>query len=154
MILQIFITYIFYNIIEYTFHYLGHIRNKYNYIYKLHITHHKDYYPITNLLSTKFKGNNEGIIAYSPPTILLILILYNILNYKLFIQVLIQLTIQTGINEYIHTQIHTRDSHLEKYKWFLELRRLHFIHHNKLNFNYSFGIDYNMDKLNNTYKYI
>ena len=144
-------THLLYNTIEYIYHVLGHYKHKYNYIYKLHITHHKDYYPITLLQSDIYKSNHEGFIAYTPPSLLLLIILYNILPIFYFYYIITQLFISASINNYIHTQIHLKITWLDKYDWFKEHRRLHFIHHRKLNKNYSFGYDYTLDKLNDTY---
>ena len=151
MIFKIVASYCLFNMTEYFFHKLGHFRSRYNYIYDLHIVHHKEHYPATRLLSDKYRSRNEGIIAYTPPTIVLILFLFSLLDRSTFYHVFLQLLFHTITNDYIHTQIHTKNSWLERYKWFLESRRLHFIHHNKFTKNLSFGYDYSMDKLNGSY---
>jgi len=151
MIIKTFLTYYLFNSIEYVFHKLGHYRHKYNYIYNLHSHHHKKHYTITRLVSDTYEHNNEGIIAYVPPIMIVLYSLYLGLDSETFNHVFIQLVIHSFVNDYIHTQIHIRNSWLERYDWFRESRRLHFIHHNKLNYNMSFGFDYTFDKLNGTY---
>ena len=101
-------THLLYNTIEYAYHVLGHYKHKYNYIYKLHITHHKDYYPITLLQSDIYKSNHEGFIAYTPPSLLLLIIFYNVLPVVYFYYIITQLFISASINNYIHTQIHLK----------------------------------------------
>ena len=150
-ILSIFIYYL-YILSEYIFHYLGHIRHKYNVIYLLHITHHKKYYPINNFESEKYRSNNEGVVAYVPLYILLIGILYHIFEYRYWIFIIIQSTLHTYINNYIHQNIHLKNSWLTRYEWFRKAKQLHYKHHQNWDKNYSFGIDHTIDKINKTYK--
>jgi len=140
-----------YNGFEYLLHRLGHYKHKYNYIYKLHMLHHKKYYPVKSLQSDTFRSNWEGVLAYTPPTIILLYGFYNIIPTLYFISFTSQIGINVCINNYIHTHVHLHKSWLEKYDWFLEVRRLHLTHHKKLYTNYSFGYDYTIDKLSNTY---
>ena len=140
-----------YNAMEYVYHRLGHYNHKYNYIYKLHMTHHKIHYPVTSLQSDTYRNKYEGVVAYTPPTIGIVYSLYSLLPQKYLMFVLIQIGLNVCINDYIHTHIHLKQSWLNKYDWFLETRQLHFIHHRKLYSNYSFGYDYTIDKLSNTY---
>jgi sterol desaturase/sphingolipid hydroxylase (fatty acid hydroxylase superfamily) len=145
-------TYFSYLFLEYSLHRLGHLRHRYNYIYFLHSKHHKEHYPVNNLLSDKYRSNNEGIIAYVPPIILLFGILYPIIEEEVWIHMIIQMTIHTFINDYIHINIHLKNSWLEKYEWFRKERHLHLKHHQNLQKNFSFGVDHTMDKLNHTFK--
>jgi sterol desaturase/sphingolipid hydroxylase (fatty acid hydroxylase superfamily) len=151
MILQIIATYYTFLLTEYIFHSLGHIPHKWNLIHKLHITHHKDYYPITKLTSDKYESGGEGMIAYVPPSLIISFIMYLILDRQTYIISTIQLLLHAIINDYIHSQIHTTDSWLERYKWFQSCRRSHFIHHRKLTKNFAFGYDYTIDKIRETY---
>ena len=145
-----------YHFMEYLFHYIGHSRKYGGHIYTLHMNHHKIHYPINKLIDyAPYKTGNiyyisEGFVAYVPPSILIFIGLYNILSQYNFILILLEFSIIGIISDYIHTNLHIRDSWLERYKWFLERRRLHLIHHKKLNTNYSV-IDFSIDKLARTY---
>lgn len=145
------ITHFVYNSIEYLFHKIGHYKHNYNYIYKLHIIHHKKYYPVHSLQSDTYRHNNEGSIAYIPPFSILIYLFYHGLPFTYFIFFSIQIGITIFINNYIHKNVHLKETWLDKYEWFLEIRHLHLTHHKKLYSNYSFGYDYTIDKLANTY---
>jgi len=144
-------TYYMYQALEYASHILGHYNHKYNYIYKLHILHHKKYYPVTDLRSDTFRSNGEGVVAYAPPTLCVVYGFYTILPTLYFVILLFQFGINIGINDYIHKHVHLRESWLDKYEWFVEVRRLHLTHHKKLTTNFSFGYDYTMDKFSHTY---
>jgi len=144
-------THYLYNAVEYMYHKLGHYNHKYNYVYKLHMLHHKKYYPVTLLQSDEYRHNYEGIVAYTPPTIIILYVFYTVLPYYYFMFILSQIGLNVYINDYIHTRVHLKNTWLDKYDWFLEIRRLHLTHHKKLYSNYSFGYDYTIDKLANTY---
>jgi sterol desaturase/sphingolipid hydroxylase (fatty acid hydroxylase superfamily) len=146
------ITYYSFIFLEYSLHRLGHFRHRYNYIYHLHFKHHKDHYPVGSLLSDSYRSNNEGIIAYVPPILLILGILYTMIDGQIWGQIVIQMGFHTFINDYIHTQIHLKNSWLEKYEWFKKERNLHLEHHLHLQKNLSFGVDHTMDKLNHTFK--
>ena len=152
MIVRTILTYYGFIFTEWIFHRIGHIRDERNYIYRLHITHHKVYYPINRLLSDTYESGLEGVLAYLPPSLLIWIILYLLLDFTTFTLVSIQLIIHAFLNDYIHTQIHISDSWLERYRWFQHCRRIHFIHHKKLFKNLAFGGDFTMDKLSGTYQ--
>ena len=145
------LTYWFYNYVEYLYHKLGHYKHKYNYIYILHKKHHGLHYPINNLLSKKYRSNYEGVYAYTPPSIIITFILYNLFQLNTFLLMMTEIFILAFINDYIHTQIHIENSWLERYNWFKENRKLHFIHHKKTYLNFTFGYGYTIDKIMNTY---
>ena len=144
-------THYIYNALEYILHKVGHYRHKYNYIYKLHILHHTKHYPPTSTQSDTFRSNYESVIAYTPPIIFILYGFYTIIPAHYFIFFVSQIGVNIYINDYIHTQVHLHKSWLEKYEWFLKVRRLHIIHHKQFNKNMSLGYDYTIDKLLNTY---
>jgi len=150
-------TWYLYHTIEYCYHKLGHSRIYGSYIYKLHMNHHRIHYPITQLKAPEpYKGGDEyyftdGIVAYLPPSLLIAFMLYILLDFYIFLFITLEIICIAGVSDYIHTQIHTEKSWLEKYKWFRESRRIHFIHHRRLHLNYSFaGLDYSIDRLCDT----
>jgi sterol desaturase/sphingolipid hydroxylase (fatty acid hydroxylase superfamily) len=154
--LQVFCTLCFgwylFNLIEYSFHKLGHYYHPYNYVYYLHKNHHKDY-PMTDLYSETYRGRIDGILAFFIPSIIITLFLYSLLDIYIFKIISGELVCLTIISDTLHTQIHTKKSVLERFKWFRENRRLHFIHHQAVNKNFSFaGLSHDTDKLLNTFR--
>ena len=150
MICRVIVTYYLYNAIEYVCHKIGHYKHDYNIFYYLHIKHHREHYPYNNLISDTYRTNYEGLI-FLVPAICVSYMLYISLIYDTFIKSMCQLILNILINDYIHGHIHTKNSWLEKYKWFQECRRLHFTHHKRFNKNLSFGYDYTIDKMNDTF---
>ena len=145
-------TFYVYNLFEYIFHRLGHIRNKYNIFYISHIKHHKLYYPANRFVRSDVHSDREGLKVYTPLALFVLYIFYNILNYYYFIFFTSEIFILFLINDYIHNQIHLKDSWLERYNWFIKCRELHYIHHKKFINNSSFSnIDTTIDKLFNTF---
>ena len=141
-----------YHLIEYAFHKLGHYNHPYNYIYYLHKLHHTNY-PMWDLISPEYRGRKEGLIAYSIPSIFVSITLYLFLSYRTFIVIVVELVCLMIISDIIHTQIHTSNSWLERFDWFKENRRLHFIHHRRLDKNLSFaGLSHSVDKTLGTFK--
>ena len=134
-LILIILTWYFFHAIEYCFHKLGHSRVYGGHIYKLHMNHHQIHYPITKLKAlAPYKAGNEyyltdGVVAYLPPSILIAIVLYNLLEFYIFLFVGSEIIFIATISDYIHGQIHIENSWMEKYKWFQESRRIHFIHH-------------------------
>lgn len=158
LILTILVWY-FYNFIEYIFHRLGHSKKYGGIIYKLHMTHHRINYPFNEPIKKKpYRTNNtyyipDGYVAYIPPSILLVYILFKILNLYTFLYIITEIIIITYPSNYIHNEIHIKNSWLEKYKWFLYCRNQHIIHHKNPTVNFSFsGLDNNIDRLFGTYR--
>ena len=112
--------------------------------------HHNEYYTPNRLLSDKYLSNSEGVLAYMPVAFIISIVLYNLLAYQTFLCVASQLIAHALLDDQIHIQIHTKDSFLEQYEWFRKQRRIHFIHHKKINKNYN-TLDNSVDKFNNTF---
>jgi sterol desaturase/sphingolipid hydroxylase (fatty acid hydroxylase superfamily) len=143
------IAFFLYNSAEYFLHMLGHWRHPWNWVYSLHITHHKDHYPITDLQSDVYRGRNEGVIAFLPVFGLSEVILLWNAYYEISGLMIIFLV----VSEYIHTQTHLKESWLDRFEWFQKQRQRHFKHHRKLTKNLSFaGLSYTMDKWMGTYE--
>lgn len=146
-----------YHIIEYGLHKLSHSKKYGGYIYKIHLKHHKEYYPLKNFTrigpyqTGKYMGLSDGLIAFSLPWLLISFIFYQILSYNIFIIMYPQVIMFFVISDYFHTQFHIKDSYLERYEWFLYLRNNHYIHHKTYVKNINI-IDPTIDKLNSTFK--
>jgi len=147
-------TWYVYHFIEYSLHILSHNYKYGGYIYKIHSNHHKIHYPITKFLdkapfkSSTIFGIPDVIIAFGPASLLITSILYNILPTNIFLFVITEIYLLLYISNYIHKQLHIDGSWLEKYKWFLEKRQYHYLHHTRLNKNMSLsGLCSTYDKL-------
>jgi sterol desaturase/sphingolipid hydroxylase (fatty acid hydroxylase superfamily) len=152
MILTLIAGWYLYNLTEYFFHRIGHYPHKYNYIYHLHRKHHIAY-PITDLLSDKYRGRGEGLIAFIPPTLILFYILCLLVSPITFRILLVELGSLTLISDFIHTQIHLKKSPLDRFACFNERRRIHLIHHQKFGKNFSFaGLSHASDKMFYTFE--
>ena len=79
-----------YHTMEYFLHRFSH-NPKSGYIYKIHKKHHTIHYPITDLMSDKYKtdyiyGLSDGLLAHGPPTISIIGILSLFLDKDTFLK--------------------------------------------------------------------
>ena len=145
-----------YHFIEYSLHKIGHNYKLNSYIYKIHMNHHKKYYPISKLIDKEpYKTGYiynipDGFLAYGPSLFLILSLLYfffDVYTYQIFVS---EILFFASLSDYIHTEIHIDGSWLEKYEWFLKKRNLHLLHHKKLNMNINI-IDHTFDKLKGTY---
>jgi sterol desaturase/sphingolipid hydroxylase (fatty acid hydroxylase superfamily) len=142
-ILLVIPTWYVYNFIEYCLHKLSHSYKYGGYIYKIHSNHHKVHYPTSDFMDkAPFKssflfGIPDVIIAFGPISGLITGIFYKILPFNIFSFVISEIYLLLYISDYIHSHYHIRGSWLEKYNWFLEKRKYHYIHHIKLNKNMS-----------------
>ena len=124
-----------FHIFEYGLHKLSHSRKYGGYIYKIHMNHHKKYYPLSKFTDYEpYKTGKtliftDGLKAFSLPSTIIIYTMYCVLDYLTFSYMLIQVLFFFYISDLLHTHIHMKDSPLEKYKWFIELRKKHLIHH-------------------------
>jgi len=149
-------TWYLYHFIEYGLHKIGHNYKLNSYIYKIHMNHHKKYYPISKLLNKKpyktgYKYNiSDGMIAYGPSMLLIFSGMYFLFDFYTYLIIISQIILFAYISDYIHTEIHIDGSWLEKYNWFIQKRKLHLIHHKRTNKNINI-IDHSLDKLFNSY---
>ena len=145
-----------YHSIEYVLHSLGHSHKYGTYIYRIHRNHHTIHYPTNNLLSNEHRTNSlyglsEGMVAYTPPVMIIFQILYFIVKFDTFLIITSELLFIAYLSDYLHSQIHLNQSWLEEYEWFQKKREEHFNHHRNTNKNMNI-IDMNLDRLNKTYK--
>lgn len=113
--------------------------------YKGHMYHHLVMYPANNLVSETYRSPvwyNRGVALFTPAFICIVLFLSFlafVLNFSMWIVFVICLTILVhGIfNDYIHDCFHKKNQWLEKSKFYLYMRRAHFIHHIDMTKNFS-----------------
>jgi hypothetical protein len=144
------------NFIEWCLHLIGHVRIPifpFSEIHRVHMVHHKIHYPFNKLLSNGKYIDGGGAMAFGPIVLILLFLFYCIIpSYDLYCIFVLEAFILVGSNTYLHSQFHIKGSWLEKYKWFIHRRYLHFYHHGHLRNNMSLGgIDPTIDKLMKTY---
>jgi sterol desaturase/sphingolipid hydroxylase (fatty acid hydroxylase superfamily) len=152
---QLIIGFYLYNLFEYFIHFISHC--KYNsYLKYYHLLHHKKSYPITKLLDyAPYKSDRYAFLSFGPYILCYAGVLYYTFKLNDGIIIISENVILLLISVHLHTNYHIKGSYLEKYKWFLIKRELHFNHHKKLNTNYSLGgITYVFDKIFGTYNRI
>ena len=144
----------FYHFVEYALHKLSHNRKYGGIIYKIHMNHHKIYYPCSKFVDrgpfkcTKILGVSDVVYAYSPFVFLVTAGFYYMLPYDIFICIIFEIYLFLYISDYIHMQIHIAGSWLEKFPFFMQLRSYHYWHHVKLSKNLSLsGLDTTYDKI-------
>ena len=120
------------------------------------MNHHKKYYPISKILDIKpYKTGytyniSDGMIAYGPSILFIFMIMYFMFHFNTYLIIVSEIILLAYISDYIHTEIHIYGSWLEKYDWFIKKRKLHLIHHKKMNKNINI-IDHTLDKVFNSY---
>ncbi len=127
-----------------------------------HMTHHLKLYPITDYMSDIYRsaGKHNTIFFFavaSVPVLALPILLWFIGLISLFtmIFIIIEMLAIGWLHNYIHDAFHINNHLLTKIpvvkNWFAKLAKVHFIHHEDMNFNY--GIFFmTWDKLFKTYK--
>ena len=117
-------------------------------IHKIHMTHHKNHYPIKNLLKPTPYISGGGGKAFVPLVGLIYLTAWLILRsptigieypvwmYYTFVS---ESFLFLVVSDYLHTQYHVDGSALEKFEWFRIRRERHFYHHRHLRMNMSLG---------------
>jgi len=128
-------------ILAYSTHFLGH-RRVFLWWFSAHMGHHINDYPATRFLSPYYqKAKRDNSKAYYVTMFMTPLInmwILNIWTLYMWLAGFLTPTILLLIADYIHKEFHTRNSHLEKYQWFMDLRCLHYYHHkNDMNQNYA-----------------
>ena len=155
LITSIVCTWYFCNLVDWLLHTMSHIPTKIpilKTIHQIHMTHHKQHYPITKLLRSKPYKSGGGEFAFGPVILVLYTILYLILPKRIIWIVLIQSTAFLLVSDKLHVEYHLQGSWLERFDWFLRRRERHFWHHKHLRQNMSLGgIDPVFDHLFKTY---
>ena len=124
------------NTLEYYIHKLSHNYKYGGFLYRYHHKHHFIDYPPNRLVVDKFDNLlSENYLVYMLIFISGCFFIYLILPFhycKIFIT---ETTIYFVIIDYMHNSYHLRNPYLEKYEWFLKLKKKHHIHHMKTNKN-------------------
>jgi sterol desaturase/sphingolipid hydroxylase (fatty acid hydroxylase superfamily) len=127
--------------------------------YRRHYDHHFLQYPKTDLLSDTYRYPNKGnssvwlfAICFAPLVLTaLFLTIFGVIPLGIGIMIFIEMAIIGVANDHLHDSFHIRKTFWARFKYFKELRRLHFLHHMDTQSN--FGIfSFTWDRLLGTYK--
>lgn len=150
-------TFILFTFLGYVFHWMFHQKWS-GFFYKAHDNHHNIQYPISDLISEKYreagKDNSTFLfaIAFAPIIIVaVLLIVFGVIGKLLGAFLFVEMSIIGATNIWLHDGFHIHKSVWHKWPGFLKLRKLHFLHHKNTLTN--FGIfSFTFDKLFGTYK--
>eukprot|EP00747_Dinoflagellata_sp_TGD_P210406 gnl/TRDRNA2_/TRDRNA2_83679_c0_seq1.p1 gnl/TRDRNA2_/TRDRNA2_83679_c0~~gnl/TRDRNA2_/TRDRNA2_83679_c0_seq1.p1 ORF type:complete len:249 (+),score=41.95 gnl/TRDRNA2_/TRDRNA2_83679_c0_seq1:71-748(+) len=131
---------------DWTVHKLGHLRVRLfgvdvNPMYRTHMAHHKEGYPVGKLLRPAPYQGEGAEWAVMPPITLLWLAIWYVTrpNFHIFVLIFVESVVFLLISDHLHTHYHTEGSYLERFEWFQRRRAYHFLHHRKLQRNMSLG---------------
>ena len=142
---------------EWFIHKLCHIRSPWTQVlFRAHHKHHVTYTTKKFIMDKPYKSAGSEIVVM--PLILSEWICcFMFMDTYYFILFTSTTTFLLLVSDYLHSQIHIRNSWLEQNKitqsWFLELRKLHFIHHQNVHTNLSLGgITFIFDRIFGSYR--
>jgi sterol desaturase/sphingolipid hydroxylase (fatty acid hydroxylase superfamily) len=123
-----------------------------------HMSHHLIMYPPHNLSSDVYKssGKDSSVIIFTLAALIIMCIttLVSLLllhSISIMITNIIVITTNGLLHNYIHDSFHLNKSWLDKFEYYKEIKRLHYIHHTNMKKN--FGIfSFFYDKLFGTFK--
>ena len=104
--------------------------------YVAHLTHHQKLYPVNDFQSEIYRqpGKDNTVFSFllfGAPIILLPIILFafHIISSPIFITIILCLAIFGFANNYLHDAFHISNHKLSRFKWFVKLTDLHYLHH-------------------------
>jgi sterol desaturase/sphingolipid hydroxylase (fatty acid hydroxylase superfamily) len=119
-------------------------------LYDVHVTgHHAQYSP--QMLSDQWIRTEQHITwYYAIPFTPMALTALWLLSFSFFVVYMLSLAFAIWWHVFLHRQYHVRGSWLERFEWFCEKRRLHFVHHERPRRNYAI-VEYGWDRLLGTF---
>ncbi len=144
------VTYYGASLIQTLFHrFFGHSR-RIGKLYEVHVGgHHAQYAP--QLLSDRWIRSERHITwYYAIPFTPMVLMVFWLLPGSLFVVHMLALAFTIWWHIFLHRQYHVRGVWLERFQWFREKRRLHFVHHKRSRRNYAI-VEYVWDRLFGTF---
>jgi sterol desaturase/sphingolipid hydroxylase (fatty acid hydroxylase superfamily) len=119
-------------------------------IHDVHVGgHHAQYVP--QLLSDRWIRTERHITwYYAIPFTPMVLTAFWLLPLSLFVVHTLSLAFSVWWHVYLHRQYHVRGVWFERFAWFREKRRLHFVHHQHPRRNYAI-VEYGWDRLLGTF---
>ena len=128
----------------------GHTR-RITKLYDVHVGgHHAQYAP--QMLTNRWIRTEQHITwYYAIPFTPMALTAYWLFPLSLFVVHLLALALAIWWHVFLHRQYHVRGVWLERFEWFREKRRLHFVHHKRPRRNYAI-VEYGWDRLFGTFE--
>ena len=127
--LMIIANFLLMNTIEYYIHKLSHNHKYGGILYKYHHKHHTIDYPPTKLIRDK----NDKVDSTNGPFKVLLLyvyiLFYFLLPYSWYLLFLIETSLYFYVMDKIHDYYHLDNTYLDKYNWFVKLKKKHHTHH-------------------------
>jgi sterol desaturase/sphingolipid hydroxylase (fatty acid hydroxylase superfamily) len=114
--------------------------------HRAHMQHHMVHYPMGRLVSDEYiksKWRESGPLLFTPPLLIILCgfggLLWVLRAPHWTVWVLGIVLVGFGLlNDYIHDVLHIRRHPLLRFRWYREMRKLHFLHHFDMRCN--FGI--------------
>jgi sterol desaturase/sphingolipid hydroxylase (fatty acid hydroxylase superfamily) len=127
-------------------------------LYNAHMSHHTRLYPKTDLVSENYRhaGKDNTVwlfaIVFSPFILgALLLTIFGILPLGIGVEILGLMVVVSYLNNALHDAYHLRNSFWHRLPFFERLRKLHFLHHNRMNSNFGI-INFFWDRVFGTYR--
>lgn len=106
-------------------------------LYRGHMEHHLELYPPGRMTTDSYevaKWYNSGPVLFTPAAVLLIGLIglaFWLLGVHLqhFVEFSVGLVAFGFLNDYVHDSMHLRRHWLQRFRFYRNLRRLHFKHH-------------------------
>jgi sterol desaturase/sphingolipid hydroxylase (fatty acid hydroxylase superfamily) len=125
--------------------------------HRAHMNHHQVQYPATDFFSEKYRSAGKDSsailfgIVFSPVVLAIVgVMLLGLVSLSTGIVVLSSLSLCGFAHDYFHDQFHIKSTWLKRFQFFLNWRRLHYVHH--LDMKLNFGIvHFYWDKLFKTF---
>ncbi len=125
------------DIIGYGLHRLLHWKRS-GFMFQKHMTHHLKLYPTYNYMSAIYRSPGKDNSMYIFTAFIALACLSMLIFCPLWIALIFsaEFIFLGWLNDYFHDAFHITGHKLEKYNYFLNLRRLHYEHHLDMNKNY------------------
>jgi len=119
-------------------------------LYDVHVGgHHAQY--AAQMLSNRWIRTEQHITwYYAVPFTPMVLAAFWLLPFGLFVVHTLSLAFTIWWHVFLHRQYRVRGVWLERFEWFIEKRRLHFLHHERPKRNYAI-VEYGWDRLFGTF---
>lgn len=115
-------------------------------LHTAHLSHHTVQYPPNDFLGPVYRsaGSSSTLYPFLAVGVVLAGLLMWLAPLWLALPLILDLAVVGAINDRVHGALHIRGHWLERFEMFHYLRYLHWIHHEKMVFNYgivTFGTD-------------
>lgn len=106
--------------------------------YEDHYHHHYTIYPVSDYLSDEYREPpiEAGQAKYYIPVLMLMCAPFLLWHWGYFILAVVESLAVLKLNSVVHDSLHIRGHRMEKYRFFIWLREVHFQHHVDVHTNY------------------